>query len=542
MPKSYKGAVQFKPVPFIERPEFRPVQQRSAGCNLKNAAPPKPCHKDFDTVFRGLLRRVVVQPPKPDLALLAELKLFVEDWIKTNLTPLSPESDLSIETWLSNTNYPAWRKQQLLDTWKKHGGVVTPTDFKVKGFVKEETYPEYKHARGINARTDLCKVLVGPIFKLIEKEVFKHPSFIKKIPKTERAKYIYDLLYSPEAVYFASDYTSYESHFVKELFEAIEFPLYRYMTKALPCQQEFDDYLSFVIASDNFVEFEYFNFVINSTRMTGEMNTSLGNGFANLMCLLFIAHKSNAGAVACIVEGDDSLFRVAKPDAFDESLYLKIGFTIKLEKHIDLNTASFCGNVFDPTDLIIITDIMDALNNVAWLPRRYVRSRSLMVRRLLRSRALSLLYEYSGCPVLQAYALYILRCTSGINLGNLRTNNTYIQEQETEMLLFIEQYGLKSLIKEPGFRTRMLVEQKYGISVEHQLKMENYLNDLTVIQEIDHPIFELYYTQSMIDYYTNYVRDQADESIAAENTPFFNLNVNVYDSNIIQKFNRTTTI
>jgi hypothetical protein len=541
MPKSYKGSVHFTPVPFVEKPEFRPVQQRSAGCHLKNAAPPKPCHKDFDTVFRGLLRRVVVQPPQPDLALLAELKLFVEDWISTNLLPLAPESDLSIETWLSNTNYPSWRKQQLLDEWKKHGGVVTPKSFEVKGFVKEETYPEYKHARGINARTDLCKVLVGPIFKLIEKEVFKHPSFIKKIPKTERAKYIYNLLYSPEAVYFASDYTSYESHFVKEIFEAIEFPLYRYMTKNLPCQQEFDDYLSWAIAGDNFVKFEYFTFTINSTRMTGEMNTSLGNGFANLMCLLFIAHKSNAGAVACIVEGDDSLFRVAKPESFDETLYLKIGFTIKLERHIDLNTASFCGNVFDPVDLIIITDIMDAMNNVAWLPRRYVRSKNSKVRGLLRSRALSLLYEYSGCPVLQAYALYILRCTLNFK-PTLESYNSYINEQKAEMASFIDKYGLESLIRVPGFRTRMLVEQRYGITVEHQLRMENYLNSLTEIQEIDHPIFELYYTQPMKDYYSCYVRDQADESIASENTPFFNFNVNVYDPVIIEKFNRTTSI
>jgi hypothetical protein len=88
-------------------------------------------------------------------------------------------------------------------------------------FVKDEGYDSFKHARGINSRTDEFKVRVGPIFKLIEKEVFKLPCFIKKVPLDRRAEYILDMM-GETGPFLVSDYTAFESLFTRDIMSRVE--------------------------------------------------------------------------------------------------------------------------------------------------------------------------------------------------------------------------------------------------------------------------------------------------------------------------------
>lgn len=147
---------------------------------------PHPDPSDRATMKAGVLKRFLMKPPKSDPAKRIRLRKFVANWLKNNLVPLSPDSDITVETWIEKTNYPRWRKEQLLDKWKKIVDRRDPKHFRVKSFMKDETYPEYKHARAINSRSDEFKTLVGPIFKLIEKELFKLDWFIKKVPVKDR--------------------------------------------------------------------------------------------------------------------------------------------------------------------------------------------------------------------------------------------------------------------------------------------------------------------------------------------------------------------
>lgn len=171
-------------------PVYRPVIAASLGPDVIGYKNPHVDQGDPATALTGALYRFGAAPPNSDDALVSRLKTFVEEWCVKNLTPLPPESDLSVEHWLEQTNYPDWRKKQLKAIHEK---ITNPYDeklFKVKSFIKDETYPSYKHARGINSRTDEFKTLVGPVIKLIEKEVFKLHWFIKKIPVRERPSYI----------------------------------------------------------------------------------------------------------------------------------------------------------------------------------------------------------------------------------------------------------------------------------------------------------------------------------------------------------------
>jgi hypothetical protein len=350
------------------------------------------------------------------------------------------------------------------------------SNFRIGGFIKDETYEEFKHPRGIYARCDEAKVLTGPWFKLIEKELFKLPYFIKKIPKRDRAKYLYAWLYDEFSTYFASDFTSYESHFVAKVMQALEIKFYKYMTAKLPDSKWFHWFLDNVLCGVNRIQFNYFVFDIEATRMSGEMNTSLGNGFSTLMLLLFVAHKSGYDwrSFRAAVEGDDSLSGIDKRGLKSE-LFEKLGFTIKPEFHEQLNTASFCGNIFDPDDLITITDIKSTLASFGWTNRRYSRSKYSKKMGLLRSKAMSLLYEYPGCPVLQSLASAVIRLTNGYR-AVLPVSNEYDRYHQKEMLLFMRQFGLPT--RDVPINTRLLVEKLYSIPVSVQIQWETYFDNL----------------------------------------------------------------
>jgi hypothetical protein len=332
---------------------------------------------------------------------------------------LSADVDTSVPKWLEGTPYPLWRKRELQAKWDAIVDIDDPKHFMCKSFQKDEGYIAFKHARGINARSDEFKCMVGPIFKLIEEQVYQDHHFIKHIPVADRPKYITDLLYSPGGKYYAGDYTSFEALFVELLMCAVEFELYDYMTQHLPEGDRFRRLLRAVLAGDNVCNYRDFQVILKAVRMSGEMCTSLGNGFANLMFLLFIAQEKGSTHVDGVVEGDDSLFVMDGVTPTSED-FARLGLVIKLEEHEQLSTASFCGLVFDPTDQLNISDPLKILAAFGWTSQRYAASKDKTLRALLRCKALSLAHTYPGAPIISALAQYGLRVTSDVPLCKLR--------------------------------------------------------------------------------------------------------------------------
>jgi hypothetical protein len=378
--------------------------------------------------------------------------------------------------------------------WKDNDGKLSSVDFIVKSFVKAETYPEYKHARGINSRTDMFKCAVGPIFKLIEEEVFKHPAFIKKVPISDRPKYIADRLARVGAEYFCGDFTAFESHFTKQIMKTIEIPMYTYMVQHLSEGAYFLNLVNNVIAGTNLCKYGHFNVTVEARRMSGEMNTSLGNGFTNLMLILFLFQEKGE-IVDPVVEGDDSCvsFMHSHPTVED---FKRLGFTIKVETHKNFEEMSFCGLIFDSEDLLNITDPIDVLSSFGWASKFYVRCNSRRRRTLLRCKALSYAHQYPGCPIIQSLAHYALRVTKSIDIRHFVYNDRGINGYERDELISILDNGsgrIKSRIEpiEVPPRTRLLMERVFGIPVAQQKQIEEYLDSLDELQSLGGPISEL---------------------------------------------------
>jgi hypothetical protein len=487
--------------------DIRRPMKINLGCAIRGFTGPHPDISHGPTAVRGVCKRFLRHIPSPEEKLYNRFSSFVDKWIETNLTPLAPETDVSFPTWIEHTPYPAWRKEELR---RKNEAIINPYDkryFNVKSFIKDESYSEFKHARAINSRTDEFKTLIGPWFKVIEKILFdpdRMPWFIKKIPVKDRPAYIINRLGRNARQYIATDYTAYESHFTARQMRSCEFKLYKYLTKNIPSHEQFWWYLENVLAGLNVCEFKWFTVQCMATRMSGEMNTSLGNGFANLMFMLFMLEDVyQLSDIVGVVEGDDGLFTASgelPSDKDFEKSFSQIGLTIKLELHDAIETASFCGLIFDKEDLANVTDPIAELGEFGWTTWKYMNAKGRRLKELLKAKSLSLLYQYPGCPIISALARYGLRCTRGVRIGRLLEGN--MSQWEREQLL--EAIKHRAVIDKPvGMNTRFLVEKKYGVLVEHQIAIERYL-DQASFGELDIPLANLYSNTASREYWTDY--------------------------------------
>lgn len=500
----------------------------SLGMHLEGAACPHPDLTDTSTTLEGALYRVAPKIPGYDKHKL-HFRKFVKTWCEENLKPLSPNSDTSTESWLEKTSYTLKRKEELL---RKNRAIKDPFDKKlafVKSFVKDEFYPDYKHARAINSRTDEYKTLVGPIFQLISDVIFSRSEFIKKVPIEKRPDVIMEDLYvQGEKIYF-TDFSSFEAHFRKMVQEDCEMVMYDYMTQYLPEHEHFMKLIS-SLTGTNRIEFKNILLEIEAKRMSGEMNTSLGNGFSNLMFILYVAylkHKSEKARLKLIdspteaqrkmldtkhpdvkakIEGDDSIFRSSVELTTED--FANMGLRIKLGSTYELNKASFCGMVFDIIDRTNVSDPKDVLATFGWTTAKYIRSKPSVHKTLLRCKALSLAYQYPSCPILSSLARNTLRLTRSFEVENFIEKQGRFVFNQYEIDVFktalMKNKAGQLLFKEPGTNTRKLVDELYDISIAKQLEIEKHFDEMEEVGPLSGKIFLDIMPDSWMDYYNRY--------------------------------------
>jgi hypothetical protein len=492
----------------------------SLGCHYPRAMLPHPDPSCPYSMRDGASKRICSDPslgrgPRPGY--LEKLRGFTRHWLRvlSGLVPLSATANTGVLHWLDKTIYPQHRKAALYNC---HSSISNHWDVKYfcnKCFMKDECYLDWKYPRGIMSRTDEFKTMVGPIFKLIEEKLFSLPWFIKKIPRAEWPDYISKVL-GDGVNFVATDYTAFEATFTADMMNACEFELYDYMTQELPEHDEFMNRMYLVIAGRQKCIFKDFDVFLDATRMSGEMNTSLGNGFSNLMFMLFAASESGIKYEDArgVIEGDDGLFCFPDGAVPNTQIFKDLGADIKLEVHDKLSEASFCGLVFDEEDRMNVCDPVRMILSFGWTSHRYLHSNSRKTKLLLRAKALSLGYQFAGCPMLTALARYGFRVTEGVHTNELIRyirNSNDINDYQRQ--LYLDAICKHTVLNAPiGHRTRDLVERKYGIPVEYQLFVENWLDSRKVIEPLDIPNLDLFCRDTWLSYFDAYSSVYADES------------------------------
>jgi hypothetical protein len=246
-----------------------------------------------------------------------------------------------------------------------------------------------------------------------------------------------------------------------------------------------------------------FNASVPGVRMSGEMDTSLGNGWCNLVLFMYVlwgkgVNLTDLVDICGFVEGDDGLFALPHKLLPEERDYVPLGFRIKIIIADELNLASFCGNIFAPGDNIVVTDPVKMLSKLGWCSRKYIGAGRAVQEALLRAKALSIVHQFNGCPILSAAGRRIVELTQNVTFRKdflKHAFNSYERQWIREDL---------PAEKIPSSATRYIVEELYGITIAQQKEIEARISCMEM------GAFDLGIESPWADNYFNYVDTYPD--------------------------------
>jgi len=483
----------------------------SLGVHVKGAVNFWPDTTNQDGAVLGVMKRIATDMPKTDPVLFEEFFEFSRDFIQLHMMDcvLPPDVDLSVDTWLEGTNYSGGRKAELQRVWEEFIR-LRAKDFDVMFHVKYESYNEAKHFRGIYSRSDSYKCFFGPLCAAIGKRFFHLPWFVKYLSSREKMERMCDLFCDDLVRIFSNDFTSFEATFTA-LLMSIEVFFFEFCLQNVPNREEILDTIRKTKYGINRMVARKFYVWLRSKRYSGEMDTSLCNSLNNLLFVCFLLHKAGHSPEFYVsikppqIEGDDCIGALLYD--LDETILFRLGAKAKLENFRSFNEASFCGMVFSEGSQSIIRDPISAILDFGYVNYQYVYCGRALKDKLLRAKGLSLLHSYPGCPVLKSLAMYALRVTMHVGDKNavhalMKSNKcVYRRRQIVELFSMDKQWLLDVPIV---MESRLLMADKFGVSVADQYAIEKYLDGLLRIQPLDCPAILDNCGPSRINHFSNF--------------------------------------
>lgn len=451
----------------------------------------------------GVLKRMGAILPPIKYTMKQRLLEFSDFFMNKYYKDCIFESDeqFYVEDWLNEVTYPYYRKEELQSV---HDNLIEKkSNYDVDLHGKNEPYGEYKHVRGIYARKDEFKVQVGPFFKKLGNRVFNKPQYIKHVPVKDRAKYILATCNRQDLLTYFTDFSSFESSW--EPFKmSLRTRFYEFCLQNHPMLSQMKKKFS-ILLGDNKIVHSMFQAYIKARVMSGEMDTSLGNGYGNDLIQAFVCCVMNNNNLDDFmknhsIEGDDNVGCVAIVPTAEQ--FNQLGFNVKMEVVKDVTDAEFCGLIFDRESLHILADPVKAVLNFGYTGCDYATCNHQTLMELLRAKSLSLLYQYPGCPVIASMAKYGLRVTKGANIKISRDDKFKM----TEVMKYMSDLGYYneclSVVITNG--SRLKIEQKYKLTIQQQLEIEDYFNNKNDLLPINLPDILQLCNNDCIDFYNRY--------------------------------------
>lgn len=496
------------PVVYQYEPKIMAV---SLGCHVEGASNLWTHTHDPDNAVLGVMKRIATKMPDCDQALFEKFFDFSVDMILTQLKTcvLRADSDLSVGTWLKKTNYPNYRKEELLEVSESHEK-LTMKDRVVSSHIKHEPYVEPKYARGIYSRSDFFKTYFGPACGKVGRRFFKLKWFIKKYSAMGKLDRMRELFDNEFVKCFTNDFTAFEST-MRRTFMAIEVFFFAHCFQNL---SNFDDLVEEVMSfkmGTNTMKFNWFIVKLLAKRYSGEMDTSLCNGLINWLLMTFLLRESGHPPRFYLedfppqIEGDDSLGVYIHP--LDTTILSRLGAKAKVMVFDKYYDASFCGMIFSDECDAIIRNPITCMLDFGYCHYKYRFSNSRSKSKLLKAKSLSLLCSYPGCPIVKELALYGLRVTASVgNRHSLafvlkRTSDVY--QRSLIGKLFGEDFE-RWAAQPVEMSTRCQMEKIFGISVDDQLLIEQVLKEKKDISPICSELLLSYCTDWQQRYFQDF--------------------------------------
>lgn len=432
--------------------------------------------KDHPSNWKRGIQKRVAHEYSYDKKTVRKFMRFLRTWIPKHIEPLEAGLDLEelLEAWLAASKYNNARKRKLRQLFHDFfANKINPEYiYANKSFIKKEFYAELKEPRIINSRSDCFKAIVGGLFFAAEHLIMKPDHYIKHKTPEQVAKEMDDMNKKHNYVY-ETDYSSFEGSFHPELQEACEKQLWRHVFRNYPKM------LKIILKAYNTNVCIYKNKMkayFKGSRMSGDMWTSMANGFTNQAIIEFMIEdayqRHGYFDIDYLVEGDDGFICTDAP--LDFNIPKLLGFKLKCEQKTDKNDVSFCG--ICEFEGKLVPDIRRILNHYGYVHGRSlvsaVNSKSKRSKKklldMIHSKALSLLAQSRGIPILQPIAQQQLK------LGG-HYNPKYVDWWEKE---FYDFNNLEKMHAEPiTDDMRLFVEKRFNIPVSTQLDIEKSLKD-----------------------------------------------------------------
>lgn len=432
----------------------------------------------FNEVAATISRFATEMPdPKPDRAMhfYSYAKSFImKNWNETVLDEDIP----SLATFLREmANYSGSRVKNLLklrSTLMRTCNSGNRKTTKCKGFIKHETYPEYKAPRAINSYTDESKTLLAPLCHAIDKKTFKSKFFVKgSNPKTWPERL--ENLFGGEPV-VGTDFTAFESHHRGVFAKAVRFWML-HMVRKVSGNKPLKDLIALMTSMRNECAFKHTIVEVDERLMSGAMWTSSANGVLNLLINSYLAADAvglvNPDEMAdwsvrdfkAVFEGDDGL---AMEYGQKDSTIEELGLVLKLERQMNYSRAGFCGIVCERGRPDVLKDPRDVVAKFFWLPPKYGTWRRSKQMGLLRAKALSYKYTFGNSPIIGEMCDWVLRETSGHCENWDAVHDGYHMQLDASQMLEARKSNINVT-----WESRVLVEERFGISVQAQMLIES---------------------------------------------------------------------
>lgn len=470
--------VSLNPSFELEDPVRAPVAV-ALGFHVHGVCQPIP-DQHGETTLIGALARICPRIEDPSEELLTKFATFVDKYIEDKIIGLPDHIEpCGYEYINSLTGKSQARRDELTVAWTRYLEFGFDRDAHYcKSFQKAEFYTDVKFSRGINSKSDQWKVYLGRYAKLLEAQVFDSPHFIKKVPIALRSEYILNMFSASDPTVRESDFSSMEGSYTQAFMSACEMRLWRKFvtnTKVL-------EVIYRRLCGKNVLKFKHFTIEVLAKRMSGGVETSVMNGFTNLMLNLFLVELlgGDISRVSIVVEGDDGLIQHPYTYA-DVEHFAALGFRAKLIQHESTYVASFCGIVTGERGSSTLTDPVDFMATIGWASMRHVNLGNNMKLKLLKMKALSAAHQYNGCPVVSKLAFTILRLTEKVNESRALKARLMCQWELDQLA---EARASKLIEREPTMSERLTVEVKWGIMIEKQYELERYFDTLTEVCEL----------------------------------------------------------
>lgn len=483
--------------------------------------PPSPCRTDVLSAEYGFLKRMGQHLGDIPESFLRGLRQHVRDYISTHYRPISSADLLQFDKWIDSTHYSMRRKLELtqiahstgLDSRELAGTIDFKRMRRVNCFVKPEFYTEYKAHRIISSRSDYAKCVYGPIAKAIEQVVYggDHTNFIKHVPVRERPGFLKRRI-PAECAALESDFSSFECHFNRPLMDACEFELYRYMLQDIANYhgldfRKRDDVEKFLepLCSSNDMRLLGESYSLDATRMSGEVFTSLGNGFTNLMVSTYLLKTSGIHVLDAFVEGDDGLFIIDPRDADlipSADILKDLGLRIKYVYHAAPTHAGFCGLRYNTRTEHILRDPFPVLYSIGWaMGKPFIQSEAEALG-LFKAKLLSLAYECPGCPILTTFALEALARLKHVHANFTAQERDWYKASQLRFYRNMDEAGITVGCDQDD---RDLFAALYGVDVDKQLQIEDdFRNAPTVFEMLHSPTLQVIMASPVYDSWHDY--------------------------------------